>query len=288
VANNKRKKRMNYKLTFLLILCGLTLYGQEKIYFSQPYTIIENEILIPVNWYVNDIANFQELTELVDSTIFYDEFGDSRERLNYNIGIKYFDFPKNQQLIIYDKFNKKIGIARFIRFEYYENIIESQFVATYSVGNNAIEFEEIGFCINEDANKYIDSKILIKEVQKIDNERTKKIKDKFYVFYEGCLEYQNNDNIEKYHLMSYEDSTKENSENRFVNLVYCIQNNQEKLIVELTEYFIFKELLVTSIMFNKKPIMLCKIGIPGTDFEDFVPLIYENEKYKVGNNIIEY
>lgn len=280
--------QINYKLTFLLILCSLTLYGQEKIYFSQPYTIIKNEILLPVNWYVNDIADFQNLSELVDSTIFYDEFGDSRERLNYNIGIKYFDFPKNQQLIIYDKFNKNIGTASFIRFEYYENTIESLFVATYKAGNNKIELEKIGFCINEDAKKYIDNKTIVKEVQIIDNLRTKEIKEKFYVYFEVCFEYKNIDNIEKYHLISYEDSTKESSENRFVNLVYCIQNNKEKLMIELTERFIFKELIVTSIMFNNKPIMLCTIGIPGTDFEDFVPLIYKNEKYKVGNKIIEY
>ena len=85
------------------------------------------------------------------------------------------------------------------------------------------------------------------------------------------------------------ETTKNGDENRsFKNVIYNGINNQDLKISEIDDNYVLMELCVTKVLYNNKPIILSTIGIPDTDFFDFVLLFWDNDKYSIGRKTIEY
>ena len=276
---------------FILLTLICTFFegkSQEIVTFYPTDIVIENEILIPVG--LKDEENYSKIIDLADSII--PSAGYTRKYLDIDIGKENIDFEPDQQIILFDKFNDIIGIGIFSHFEHFDEgsgMGFTFFSATFKITGKKVESKNISYCVNNVALKYFDNSIKLKVIDPFIIPRSTKELLDFNLTYEDYISYWSPKDSAKLALISVE-TTKIGDEDRsFKYVIYDGINDQNLKVFELDSGpYNISNFLVTKIMYNSKPIIICEVGIPNSDITGFDVLVWSNNGYTISDYSIEY
>lgn len=270
----------------LILLCAFFEgKSQEIINFYYADFVRENEIFLPVR--LKDSENYEKLIDLSDSIIPSD-WGDIRRYLDLQIGKEYIDFQTDQQIILFDKFNDIIGTGTFSHFEHFEDVYGigyTFFSATFKITGKKVESNNISYCVNNVALKYVDNSIKLKVIDPFSIPRSTKERLDLNLTFEEYISYWSPKDSAKIAVISVE-TTKIGDEDRSFN--HVIYDQDFKIFEMNNGPYDLMEIYVTEIFYNSKPIILCEIAIPNSDIWDFYVLIWKNNGYMVADESIEY
>gem|GEM_PF-2581955 len=261
----------------LIIFTGNDLLSQKYININQPYIDDEQQIFAPIVWKAKTSTEaFTSLVEKCDSVIFEDDESETKRKyLDINLGLKYFDVDINEVLLIFNSKNQLIGKAKFKSFEYYEDMIESQFYAHYKLIGKKSDLSDCTFSLYESNKKFINDSLRlisssINEFKSIGN-----YKDKEFITsdYKG---YSIQGKDFKLALINYASASLKEGENLYETKLIFKSGNTESVILNLTDTYILRKVFVLPILKNNKPILLFEINTPDTDYLDIMCAEYDN------------
>lgn len=215
--------------------------------------------------------DFEKISKLADSVIYKDD-ENKRSRIPLSIASKVFDFKGIKELTLYDKKNKELTKAHFIRVEFLEGNISSYFTAVYKT-DKPKSLDNAVYCIgnlNENLTK-------ANYTEYEDSMKTNEIINSLNLTYKYNLESKHyQDNITK-------------TTTSVINLDTIAQiieksNSDYNCIYKSTENENIFELFFVPIIRNSKPILLTKSWILDTDETWNTVLVYDGTKYKPTDN----
>ena len=278
--------QMRRLIIILLIILGYNCFSQEKITIYRPYLVFDNEVLIPIR--IKNPDKFLHLKELADSLISQDENGYTLNFIDFDLEIKNLDFQNVQVVLLFDKLNNQIGVAKFNHFEYYENTIEGLFISTYKLIDKQKLNGEIYYCINEDAKVLLNNDLAVKEIKPFITPSSKSKSTSPELLFEAYAGYWSKKDSAKIIMLSCEKPVPDDEIRKFKNIVFNGIHNEDVKLIETIDFYAFTEFCITKVILNGKPILLFRTAIPDTDFEDFTCYYWDKNNYILSNNTINY
>ena len=241
----------------------------EKFYFSN-----ENEVYVEL-YFIKDEINsdeYDKIVKLTDSLVYEDDES-SRHRFPASLSSKYFDLRGLSKLKIYDKKNKFVCNADFLRVEYLNQNISSVFIAVYKtekkikadsyygISNFSGTFETAKYSITRDTVLTQNLVTKLNEQRpyfRLENNRTH-------------LHFSNNDTV----------ISVINSEN-FAYIVLTTKKDF-KVLYKSPEFENVSDLTIIPITKNKFPYILTRNVKPESDVMWDKILYYDGTKYTATN-----
>jgi hypothetical protein len=295
---NLRTKTVGYNLLCLLITtygflsCGPKKYSSENIPVSTPPESASNasdatpqqsydssiyinfvysfdhsdEIYLPLFFRTDNITSdqFEDLRAQLDSVFFSDD-EIKRSRLPLSVALQNFTLESLDRIALYDKQGHSIGQGRMLRVEYFEDLIEGQFVAVYEkphsfeegygIGNHELMDREtaFGYSIVEDS--LIDKRI----TQFLGLKYSRELNVNHFKLKETIYSYLSTDTTS--YICQWDG----------VGLTRVCQSEQNSSI---------HELIPLPLMVENHPVMLAKFSMPETDMSWNALLIFKDGEFR--------
>ncbi|MBK3519619.1 hypothetical protein [Carboxylicivirga marina] len=265
---------------FLLSFLISKSYSQDLIRVSIPYQISESEIYESVKWKnLNSTIDYNNIDEITDS-IYYDDMLDEKHMfISTEIGLKYFDLDINENLILFDELGKITGEVKFDHFEYLENMIEGGFYAIYKSINEGTDFSDCTYSLSKSSLKLID------KAYNINQKQIKNFNTDLYYSYE-TQDYEYEDQKYQLTLLSSEKEPIDYNNRIFDSMLLRSYNGRNDTLLSIAKQYVLLGLYTVPININDFPIFLFKIGVPDTDYIDFVT-VYNDEEFQISSGVIK-
>ena len=204
-----------------------------------------------------------------DSTIFKDD-ENQRTRIPLKIAVQEFDFRGLETLSLYDKNNRFLTNAHFVRVEYLDQNISPVFTAVYKADKPSLTDRAI-YCVGNQREK----NVAYNYISFDDSLLTKKIAQKMRYTHKYTLDgkhYRDNENS-CISMINLDDTVLivEKKDDTYDCLYQSKQN--ENMI----------DLLIVPIIRNLRPIILTKSVKPETDIEWNDLLIFDGKRYQTSD-----
>jgi hypothetical protein len=241
-------------------------FNDSSSYINFVYSFDHSdEIYLPLFSRTDNITSdhYENLRQQLDSVIFSDD-DIKRSRLPLSVALQNFTLEGLDRIALYDKQSHFIGQGRMLRVEYFEDLMEGQFVAVYEkphsfkegygIGNHELIEREpaFGYSIVEDSliDKRITQFLGLKYSREL-NVNHFKLKETIYSYLSM-------------------DTTAYICKWNGVNLARVYQSEQSSTIYEL---------IPLPLMIENHPIMLAKFSIPETDMSWNALLIFKDGEF---------
>lgn len=287
VANNPATQMRHTAVLLMLVMINLSLLGQRRVYLNQPYTMIDNQLFLPISS-INDDKSFMELVDLADSILYYDEYDALRKLFPRDLASKYFDLPYSQDILIHDRLNNQLAQASFKQIEYYEDLLEGQFIANYTLKNKlSIDLDSV-YTINEGSVLDFDKDLQVEGLDSFALPETKTLKETYYLWFEDFIRYTSLTDTANLTMISYEKTIRGDENRSFESAGYNKISSQVDQILLYPGDFILIQTFVIPLMKNGKPILLFRVGVPESSFIDCLVLSWDGDKYIFEDKSLNY
>jgi len=201
-----------------------------------------------------------------DSTIFKDE-ENHRTRIPLKIASQKFDFRGLETLSLFDKNNRFLTIAHFVRVEYLDQNISPVFTAVYKADKPGLTDKAI-YCVGNLQEKVVADNYISIE----DTTLTKEIEQK--------LGFNHKFNLDSKHYR-----TKDNNSISIVNfdttaIIVEKRNESIKILYQSKVSENIFDIVFVPIIRNSRPIILAKCVMPDTDIEWNELFTFDGKQYQ--------
>ncbi|WP_100609978.1 hypothetical protein [Confluentibacter lentus] len=198
-----------------------------------------------------------------------DDFENSRQTIKKEIAIKAFNLKGLDTIYFYSNSNELIGYGIYKQSEYYENMIESRYIATYTpylydssqkpyyASNCKTSHRNTKWI--ESANNVLENKIL--NTYKINKSSIIKVSH-----------FTDSNSTTTYSIISY-------SLPDLNSIIVKYQNEKLTKIYETGSDYILDDMFISSFEYNNNPIIITELTLPESDYFDNAPIFYNGEEY---------
>lgn len=189
------------------------------------------------------------------------------------IAERYFDLSLLDSIAIFTYSHVQVATGYLERVEYFEDLLESQFIAVFKSSNRIEQYKLYGINGAEDFYPGFETEILSGD------SLTDNIKKEFnihpkYEWGSSHVRIGPSNSV----LSSYSYHSHNNEE-----VSYLIESSKAKMttLMKVTGEFSIWELIPTSMMINNKPLLLLWLALPETDIMWYSPAVYTGTKYQM-------
>ncbi|MEQ8337976.1 MAG: hypothetical protein RIA62_11550 [Cyclobacteriaceae bacterium] len=263
----------------IVFVLATSICNAQDIYINKVWYFGDNQFYIYLNY--NEGYDWKSHEAIEDylgepRTI---EFESSRRSMPNDIAKKYFNMPWDSDLWLFDsKSNSKIGTLNFAGVEYYEDMIESSYIAVFNIDNFQQPSSFVGkdyYCISSNATSNLNT-INPKTVNS-DAFRSE-LQNKFGFKAEMALRTSSieNEDITLTLCSFYGDNYSNNS------VLMESTNGKNTILTQiLQDEYVMWDMIFTPLNCNDKPVLIMEMGVPETDNHWTEIGVFDGTTYKL-------
>lgn len=243
----------------------------SSVYIGEVSTFRETgELYTPVYFHPNVVTDglFDALEKQTDSVI-YEDIEIGRSRVPESVARNYFNLSGLDTISVYED-ARHAGNARFVRVEYFQDVIESKFIAVFKPLGASTLPQQPDYCISKGQHPYKTIPVTSEEIE--DEQLTKMLLEKFVPGTERVWD------VSHTRIMPHHSVYSAISMQSRLLLVET-HDGQSRILKDLEEDWFISEITPLHLESNGKPILLLWMGVNETDILWHAVAIYSGKGF---------